>query len=245
MTELLNGIKEFVEDDTSETEKDLGSYLQDIALYTDADKDDDDNDKVALMTIHQAKGLEFPHVYISGMEENLFPSQMALASRQELEEERRLFYVAITRAEKQLTLSFATSRFRFGTLLPCEPSRFIDEIDKDFLEMDRRMLKSKKTVRPQERQTERFSKPTSSLKSTIQKQNKPVRGVKPPVISDFVPENITDFSEGLKIEHQRFGKGHISKLHGKEGDLKADIDFIEYGSKTLVLKFAKLRKSDH
>ena len=133
VVELLNGIQEFTEDDTNESEKNLSSYLQDIALLTDADKDEDDNDKVSLMTIHQSKGLEYKNVFVSGLEENLFPSQMSLGSRSELEEERRLFYVAITRAETSLTLSFATSRFRFGSLLPSEPSRFIDEIDNQYL----------------------------------------------------------------------------------------------------------------
>lgn len=242
VTELLNGIKEFVEDDTSEVEKDLGSYLQEIALYTDADKQEDDNDKVSLMTIHQSKGLEFKHVYISGMEENLFPSQMALASRQELEEERRLFYVAITRAEKQLTLSFATSRFKFGSLLPCEPSRFIDEIDKNFLEMDRKMLTSKARVVQREMPIRDSAVRNTSLKETIQKQNARTAIHKPPVISNFIPEQITDFHEGMKLEHQRFGKGKIVKLQGQGGDLKADILFDEYGTKTLVLKFAKLRR---
>ncbi|MFY0643771.1 MAG: UvrD-helicase domain-containing protein [Bacteroidia bacterium] len=240
VSELLNGMKEFVEDDTSEVSKDLASYLQDIALYTDADKEDDDNNKVALMTIHQAKGLEFPYVYVSGLEENLFPSQMALGSRQDLEEERRLFYVAITRAEKKLTLSFATSRFRFGTLLPCEPSRFIDEIDNEFLELDRR-----NTLQAKSRdldQLERNRTGRSNLSRTISKQNQPRRQMaKPPVISNFVPDKIDHFEVGLKIEHQRFGKGEIASLSGEQGDLKAVIDFLEYGKKTLVLKFAKLR----
>ena len=119
VVELLNGIKEFVEDDTNESEKNLGSYLQDIALLTDYDKNIDDVDTVSLMTIHQSKGLEYKKVFVSGLEENLFPSQMSLGSRSDLEEERRLFYVAITRAEEDLVLSFATSRFKFGTLLPC------------------------------------------------------------------------------------------------------------------------------
>lgn len=246
VTELLNGIKEFVEDDTSELEKDLGSYLQDIALFTDADRDDDDKDKVALMTIHQAKGLEFPYVYVAGMEENLFPSQMSLGSRQELEEERRLFYVAITRAEKKLTLSFATSRFRFGTLLPCEPSRFIDEIDNDYLEMDRRMLRSQGPKKESTRSTNPYAdRPnrTSGLSNTIKKQSRPVRStVKPPVIQNFTPEKIDNVEVGMKIEHQRFGKGEIVKLEGDAINQKALIKFDEYGDKTIVLKFAKLRR---
>jgi DNA helicase-2/ATP-dependent DNA helicase PcrA len=241
VVELLNGMKEFVEDDTNESEKDLGSYMQDIALLTDSDKKDDDNDKVSLMTIHQSKGLEYKHVYVSGLEENLFPSQMALGSRSELEEERRLFYVAITRAEQELTLSFATSRFRFGSLLPCEPSRFIDEIDNDFLQLDRRTLTTpKQTIGNSDRETIE-KKSTSNLKRTIEKQNQP-RIVRPPAISNFTPDNMGDITEGMKVEHQRFGIGMVSRLDGATGSKKATINFDEYGEKTLVLKFAKLRK---
>ena len=235
VSELLNGIKEFVEDDTSESSKDLGSYLQDIALFTDADKEDEDKDKVALMTIHQAKGLEFPYVYVTGLEENLFPSQMALHSRQDLEEERRLFYVAITRAKQQLSLAFATSRFRFGSLLPCEPSRFIDEIDREFLQMDRRYLELDKRSEREERGSS-----SRNLGRSIRKHHQS-QIARPPLIKDFVPEKIDKFEKGMKIEHQRFGKGEIIQLEGDAGNQKALIDFSEFGKKTLVLKFAKLR----
>src|SRR5690606_16913172 len=140
--ELLNGIKEFsideqVDDDGVVKVRTLAEYMQDIALLTDADREDDtDNDKVSLMTIHASKGLEFKYVYIGGVEENLFPSQMSLNSRSELEEERRLFYVALTRAMKKLHLSFATSRFKFGTMINSEPSRFLQEIDPQFLMLE-------------------------------------------------------------------------------------------------------------
>jgi DNA helicase II / ATP-dependent DNA helicase PcrA len=135
--ELLNGIKEFCEERKEEgTLITLPDFLVDVALLTDADNDNpEDNDKVTLMTIHAAKGLEFPYIYIVGMEENLFPSQMSINTRAELEEERRLFYVAVTRAEKKCTLTYATSRFQFGQLNSCEPSRFIEEIDKKYLDM--------------------------------------------------------------------------------------------------------------
>jgi len=144
--ELLNGIREFSENGKIPLEapsgemelpplRTLNLYIQDIALLTDADNEKDgDDDKVSLMTVHSAKGLEFKHVYIVGMEENLFPSQLSVNSRTELEEERRLFYVAITRAEEKLTLSLAATRFRWGNLVHCEPSRFIEEIDRDCLE---------------------------------------------------------------------------------------------------------------
>jgi DNA helicase-2/ATP-dependent DNA helicase PcrA len=241
VVELLNGMKEFVEDDTNESEKDLGSYMQDIALLTDSDKKDDDNDKVSLMTIHQSKGLEYKRVYVSGLEENLFPSQMALGSRSDLEEERRLFYVAITRAEEELTLSFATSRFRFGSLLPCEPSRFIDEIDNDYLQLDRRTLTAPKQIIGNQDRGTIDKNPASNLKRTIAKQNQP-RMLRPPAISNFIPDDMGDIIEGMRVEHQRFGIGIVSSLDGAIGSRKATITFDEYGEKTLVLKFAKLRK---
>ena len=241
VVELLNGMKEFVEDDTNESEKDLGSYMQDIALLTDSDKTEDDNDKVSLMTIHQSKGLEYKHVYVSGLEENLFPSQMSLGSRSDLEEERRLFYVAITRAEEELTLSFATSRFRFGSLLPCEPSRFIDEIDSGFLQLDRGSLTAPKQTIGNPDRNAIEKNPTSNLRRTIAKQNQP-RMLRPPAISNFTPDDMSDIAEGMKVEHQRFGIGSVSKLDGDTGSKKATINFDEYGEKTLVLKFAKLRK---
>jgi DNA helicase-2/ATP-dependent DNA helicase PcrA len=243
LVELLNGIKEFAEDDTNESDKDLGSYLQDIALLTNLDKEDDDNDKVSLMTIHQSKGLEYKNVYVSGLEENLFPSQMSLNSRSDLEEERRLFYVAITRAEEALTLSFATSRFRFGTLLPSEPSRFIDEIDGQYLQLERKIVKqAPSTLSAGQRDSNPYLNPKQNrLKNTISKQTQP-RIVRPPAISNFEPDDMGDISEGMAVEHQRFGKGLVSKLEGKNGPEKATINFEEYGEKTLVLKFAKLRK---
>ena len=241
VVELLNGIKEFVEDDTNESEKNLGSYLQDIALLTDSDKNVDDADSVSLMTIHQSKGLEYKKVFVSGLEENLFPSQMSLGSRSDLEEERRLFYVAITRAEEDLVLSFATSRFKFGTLLPCEPSRFIDEIDSSYLELDRKQLTTKKQTLGSESTTDN-NLPVSSLRRTIAKQNQPIIN-RPPAITDFVPEDIHDISIGMDVEHQRFGRGTVTALEGNVGSEKATINFAEFGEKTLVLKFAKLRRS--
>ncbi len=240
VVELLNGIKEFVEDDTNESEKNLGSYLQDIALLTDSDKNIDDVDTVSLMTIHQSKGLEYKKVFVSGLEENLFPSQMSLGSRSDLEEERRLFYVAITRAEEDLVLSFATSRFKFGTLLPCEPSRFIDEIDSSYLELDRRLMTSKKQTIGIDRESD-TNPPVSSLRRTIAKQNQPIIN-RPPAITNFVAEDLKDISVGMHLEHQRFGKGTVTTLEGNIGSEKATIHFEEFGEKTLVLKFAKLRR---
>lgn len=248
VVELLNGIKEFVEDDTSELEKTLGIYLQDIALVTDADQDTGDNDRVALMTIHSAKGLEFPYVFVSGLEENLFPSQMALGSRHDLEEERRLFYVAVTRAERKLTISFATSRFRFGQLLPCEPSRFIEEIDEKYLKFDR--SRSGRDAIAGKPTPDRFEKTGSYGRTTAYSKGKasPIAGgsgfipkSKPAAIPNFVPEDTSGLQEQMIVEHQRFGRGQVIKIEGNADSRKATVDFDDYGKKQLILKFAKLR----
>ncbi len=134
--ELLNGIKDFVEGqkELADAKGDLTEFLEDVALATDLDKDTGDDDRVALMTIHLAKGLEFPFVYIVGMEEDLFPSAMSMNTRSELEEERRLFYVALTRAEEQAYLTYTQNRYRWGKLIDAEPSRFIEEIEDKYIE---------------------------------------------------------------------------------------------------------------
>lgn len=241
VVELLNGIKEFVEDDTSELEKNLGVYLQDIALITDADKDDGNEDKVSLMTIHAAKGLEFPFVYISGMEENLFPSQLSSGSRKELEEERRLFYVGMTRAERKLTLSYANSRFRFGQLLPCEPSRFITEIVDDFVEFDKKsFVKNQSKSGVDNSFGTRFQK-KQNIQNRYGRSNKPAKKPLPPAIENFVPEDTSAIKPGDRVEHQRFGRGNVVVVDGEQDSRKATIEFDDFGKKQLVLKFAKLR----
>jgi DNA helicase-2/ATP-dependent DNA helicase PcrA len=240
VVELLNGMKEFVEDDTSENEKGLAEFLQEVALYTDDRKDNDPNrDTVTLMTIHGSKGLEFPYVYVVGMEENLFPSQMALNSRQELEEERRLFYVAVTRAERRLMLTFASSRFRFGQLLPGEPSRFIDEIDRQFLDME--MTGQQRPAAMQQREER------SNLFDSLQRKqgNAPVPPSRPapPPIADpnFVEGDVSGLAAGMRVQHQRFGYGEVSSMEGEGENRKANIVFDSFGEKKLILRFAKLR----
>lgn len=233
--ELLNGIKEFVDNPDTEN-KNLASFLQEISLLTDADNEkDEDQDKVTLMTIHASKGLEFKYVYLVGMEEELFPSQMMLSSRADLEEERRLFYVAITRAEKKLTLSFATSRYRFGRLKVCEPSRFLGDVDQNFLTM------SKKFSKPAE------PKPQSSAQGAIRYS----KSIKSPVAArprtthvpsaDFKPSDTSKLSEGMKVEHPKFGYGIVKEMDISGTDRKAKVDFNHFGEKTLILSFAKLR----
>ena len=241
--ELLNGIKEFSEREDIE-EKGLDIFMQDVALLTNDDKDKDANaDTVSLMTIHSSKGLEFPQVYVVGLEENLFPSQMSLNARSDLEEERRLFYVATTRAESKLTLSYATSRFKFGTLISCEPSRFLDEIDPRYLELDftAKPAASANPFFDDERaawssKSDTFSKPKSppvKITSVLAKAHVPTPG--------FAPSDTTNLQVGMEVEHERFGFGKVLSLEGNRPDVKATIFFKEIGQKQLLLKFAKLR----
>ena len=241
--ELLNGIKEFSEREDID-EKGLDVFMQDVALLTNDDKDNNpDADTVSLMTIHSSKGLEFPQVYVVGLEENLFPSQMSLNSRSDLEEERRLFYVATTRAENKLTLSYATSRFKFGTLINCEPSRFLDEIDAQYLELDfsAKPAGGNNPFFDDERNDwskrgDTFSKPKPPIVKTtsvLVKAHIPSAG--------FTPSDTSNLQVGFEVEHERFGFGKVISVEGKNPDVKATIFFKDIGQKQLLLKYAKLR----
>ena len=225
--ELLNGVKTFAEQ--SENEVSLGNYLQEIALITDMDKENDnDEDKITLMTIHAAKGLEFPNVFVVGIEENLFPSMLSLESMDDLEEERRLFYVAITRAMKNLFLSYSTLRFRWGQYIDCSISRFLNELD------DKYVVRNEQEVQ--------FSKPKFSFKkNSFPKANRNLKSVKK--IENNETKNYADhkFSVGDRIEHQNFGIGLISNIEGFGSSTKASVNFDNFGEKTLLLKFAKLK----
>ena len=228
--ELLGGIKEFSER-TDLDEKHLGIFMGDIALLTDADKEDDKEERITLMSIHAAKGLEFPYVYIVGLEENLFPSQMALTSREDLEEERRLFYVALTRARQKVFLSFAESRFRWGQMTYSEASRFIDEINPEFLDFQL------KQARPSPAVSQGISSPYTSPKPLKQ-------AVKIPVyqpLGDFKADDLSGLAEGMGIEHNRFGKGTVVTIEGRSEDRKATIHFEEIGEKQILLKYAKMK----
>jgi DNA helicase-2/ATP-dependent DNA helicase PcrA len=235
--ELLAGIKEFTISRAEDESKSLSEFMLDVALLTDADQDSEqDRNHVTMMTIHSSKGLEFPHVYLVGLEENLFPSQMALNSRTELEEERRLFYVAVTRAEKTCTLSYATSRFQWGNLITSERSRFVDEIAPEFLHHETperaggRSLSSKSFDRP-------F---TGGLNKNL--GSKSLKPIKKATSSSDGNQNTTDnLKVGYNVEHDRFGKGKITKLEGAGPDQKATIFFPRHGSKTVLLRFANLR----
>ena len=239
LQEILNGIKEFVDDEERE-QKDLGAFLQDIALLTNADeKDKETGPKVTLMTVHSAKGLEFKHVYISGLEEDLFPSMMMLSSRADLEEERRLFYVAVTRAEKKLTLSFATTRYKYGRLFSCEPSRFLREIDTKFLNLkaQKQPEKKKELFRDNPGASSGFSK----INVAKRPQATSTQHIKYKAPEDFTPDDTTNLAQGMKIEHPKFGFGKVIRLDIDGNSRKAIIQFDEVGEKTLLLAFAKLK----
>ncbi|SFU37953.1 ATP-dependent helicase [Pontibacter akesuensis] len=230
--ELLNGIKEYV-DDPEKEDKSLDAFLQDIALITDADtKADDDGEFVTLMTIHSAKGLEFPNVFIVGMEENLFPSQMMLNSRADLEEERRLFYVAITRAEKKLYLTYATSRYQWGNLRSCEKSRFIEEIDPKFINFKYGDSNSAGNV------FDRVLQRKSNLVAPAPRKQVASNYTAP---ADFKPSDTANLAAGMKVEHPKFGFGVVAKMDTQGNSTKAIINFDEVGEKTLLLSFAKLK----
>ena len=244
--ELLNGIKEFTEQaPLVEGELNtLDKFVAEVALFTDADNsDEEDNDRVSMMTIHASKGLEFPYVHIVGLEENLFPSHLAVASREELEEERRLFYVAITRAMKKLFISFAQSRYRWGQLTYCEPSRFLAEMDQTVLDI--RFMNS-------------FDEPSFSADSEREQYKKPSYNYSPPpgfkpkeaagsapsssaTPGDFKGDNPDKIGEGMEVEHARFGNGMVKSIEGNGGERLATIEFEGIGEKKILLKFAKLK----
>ncbi|WP_115123604.1 ATP-dependent helicase [Marinirhabdus gelatinilytica] len=251
--ELLNGMRDFVEEqkELADTSGSLAEFLEDVALATDLDNDKGDEDRVALMTVHLAKGLEFPYVYIVGMEEELFPSGMSMNTRAELEEERRLFYVALTRAEKQAYLTYTQSRYRWGKLIDAEPSRFIEEIDESFLEyltpvteQRYKPLIDADIFEDVDRSKLRLRKPTSGTppKGPTEEQLRKLRRLKPVTSSTNKNFNAKDanLSEGTWVEHVRFGKGKIMKIEGVGADTKAEINFENGGLKKLLLRFAKL-----
>lgn len=244
LQELLNGIKEFSEDDElaegeQATDKSLGTYLQDIMLLTDADNAEDEIDRVKLMTIHSAKGLEFETVFVVGLEEGLFPSQMSVNSREELEEERRLFYVAVTRAKHYLFVTYALQRYKYGNLIYCEPSRFIEDLNPDHVEYIGH--KESRPAGPQ------IVNSTESFSKSLFHKPKPERTVTavnytPP--ADFKPDNPNDIQVGMEIEHQKFGIGKVVSMEGQGDNKIATMFFNGIGQKRIMLKYAKLKISN-
>jgi DNA helicase-2/ATP-dependent DNA helicase PcrA len=199
-----------------------------------------------MMTIHSAKGLEFPFVYIVGLEENLFPSQLAVHSREELEEERRLFYVALTRAKKKIQLSYATSRWRWGQLTDCEPSRFLQEIDEEFLDWQyqtKRNFQTKTKGIPFRDNTNKLFVKPNRTKTKFTSKQAPTHLTKAnAAMSKVGSENTKNqqLQAGMRVNHERFGKGKILQIEGLSDNKKAIIFFDGLGQKTLLLKFAKL-----
>jgi len=246
--ELLNAIQDFAEkqeilsltaENLENVPKTLDEFMQEVALLTDADTpDSEDPDHVSLMTIHAAKGLEFPYVYIVGLEENLFPSIQSLNSRADLEEERRLFYVALTRAMKKVTLSYAENRYRWGTLTISEPSRFIDEIDFAAFEMPKKV-----SFVPEENRFVSFRGEMQATRDQRHPFRKNFRRVTPSSLSDRADpgDNADQIQVGMNVEHARFGTGKVLSMEGTGPNKKATIYFQNIGQKQLLLKFAKLR----
>ncbi|MFT5436388.1 MAG: DNA helicase-2/ATP-dependent DNA helicase PcrA [Ulvibacter sp.] len=251
--ELLNGMRDFVEEqkELADANGTLAEFMEDVALATDLDNDKGDEDRVALMTVHLAKGLEFPYVYVVGMEEDLFPSGMSMNTRSELEEERRLFYVAVTRAEKQAYLTYTQTRYRWGKLIDAEPSRFIEEIDAAYLEyltpitehrykplLDADIFDEVDKSKLRQRKPIAGAAPTGPNTEQLRK----LRRLKPVSSSAAKNFNATEanLEVGTVVEHVRFGKGLIAKIEGVGADTKAEINFENGGLKKLLLRFAKL-----
>ena len=242
--ELINALQAFVSSEeealldelTGEeialNNKTLDIFVQQVSLMSETDRDDDkENDRVSLMTIHSAKGLEFPYVFVAGMEENLFPNALSLGSRVELEEERRLFYVAMTRAKKELALSCAQMRFRNGQMAYNEKSRFLDDVDPSFL--NEAFASAKIKSNPFAQEVSYTPSPRRNLTRIDSPLPKPIGGV--PV------QSIDEFKTGVEVFHDKFGLGKIVSIEGKGDDAKAEVRFELVGIKKLVLRFAKLK----
>ncbi|APD07450.1 DNA helicase [Flavobacteriaceae bacterium UJ101] len=241
--ELLNSVKGYVEEEeqVEDGNPSLTGFLENVALSSDLDTDtEEDQNKVSLMTIHLAKGLEFPVVMIVGLEENLFPSMMALNSRQDLEEERRLFYVALTRGEQQVLLSYAVTRYRWGKLIDSEPSRFIEEIDDQYLDTTLAFPK-RKTINNSGLDASLFgtnlSNTSSKPQRAIPRKLKAIQGTS--TAEEGNTTSVDDLKVGLNVEHTRFGKGKIESIEGNKEDIKIIINFQHVGKKKLLYKFAK------
>ncbi len=258
---LLNAVQEFVErepgpgEETGEV-RHLDLFMQEVSLLTDQDTGDkEDTDRVSLMTIHQAKGLEFPYVFIAGLEENLFPSFMAINSRADLEEERRLFYVAITRAEKRATISYAESRYKWGQLTLSEPSRFIDEIDERFVERPARAKWNRlaEDTKPKPVKPSYPPKPVQPAAGTTSKPTPPPAGnfkkvgsypKETPPTTAPAADDYDKIQVGMQVEHNTFGVGKVVSVEGNGPNKKATVHFESVGLKQLLLRFAKLRFSE-
>lgn len=264
--ELLNGIKEYTvaepieyAEDEVKPENDLAAYLQQISLLTDIDDEKDDNkEKVKLMTIHAAKGLEFESVFVVGLEENLFPSMMSMNTREELEEERRLFYVAVTRSKKFLTLSYALTRYKFGQLNYQDPSRFIEEIDEKNTIFYGPKEKPKPAMPPRDEDNSKWYLSKTFQKKEFSRPTKPAAAPPPQQAKTPPPANLTnirnaasqsasihsdlkDLQVGMHVVHEKFNQGKVMQIEGAGENKIATIFFEGIGNKKIMLKFAKLQ----
>jgi DNA helicase-2/ATP-dependent DNA helicase PcrA len=269
--ELLNSIKEFIETPMNEEDgevgdKGLGTYLQQIMLLTDADNEDKENsDVVKLMTIHAAKGLEFPVVFVGGLEETLFPNAMSINTREELEEERRLFYVAVTRAKQNLFLTYANTRYRFGQLQQNDPSRFIEEMPETMVDRSYAGGSARNNATSGWQQGSAFQRMQGGFGGSFDDAGKaekkygappakkpaiPSYAVAKPVApktvehtpsQNFVPSDTSNLQAGQKVEHQKFGFGEVTKMEGASHNPIATVQFELNGEKKIMLNYAKLR----
>jgi len=233
--ELINAVQDFIDGQKElvDSNGSLNEFLEDVALISDLDKDIEKSEpKVSLMTIHLAKGLEFSNVYIVGLEEDLFPSALSSTTRSDLEEERRLFYVALTRAKKKIILSHSKTRYRWGKLNDCEPSRFISEIDTQFIKYNN-LLNTKIKFKKSSESRIRFKKPERKI---------PLKQITNNDYSSNSNSEYVDINQGDVILHNRFGKGEVINTEGIGGDKKAEVNFEISGLKNILLKFAKYEK---
>jgi DNA helicase-2/ATP-dependent DNA helicase PcrA len=259
--ELMNSMQGFIDEQQQLDDGDasLSNFLENITLSTSQDKkSEDQGPEVSLMTIHLSKGLEFPIVYVVGLEENLFPSFMSSSTREDLEEERRLFYVALTRAEKQAYFSYAISRFQWGKITDCEPSRFLSEVDAHFLEMINPMAEKKTINRsglsssifdevpsaPKNfKKVENSPKKKLNLQSEETQEKKQIKSIESARIISPSGNSSEEISAGDRVRHDRFGIGNVIFIDGTDpNNIKAKVEFLAEGEKNLILKYAKLIK---
>jgi len=243
LEELLNGIKIFTEAaNTNGEPSTLEAYMASVALLTDQDNEnEEDRDKVTLMTMHSAKGLEFKHVYIAGMEDTIFPSPLSAGNPKELEEERRLFYVAVTRAGKMATLSYALNRYKWGNLERSGPSRFLREVDKKFLDYPQTGGKPFQRRNSSESRFQSFREEPHQYKTPVKLKRMIKTGTLP--VTSFNGSDSEQFAEGDTVQHERFGKGIIQSIEGEPPNTTATVEFENDGRKKLLLRFAKLSKN--
>jgi DNA helicase-2/ATP-dependent DNA helicase PcrA len=245
--EILNGIKDFTERYEGEEVPTLEHYIENVSLLTDADQEDEEDlNKVTIMTMHSAKGLEFRNVYLAGMEEGLFPSKMSMNTDKELEEERRLFYVALTRAEEKAVLSYANSRYKWGVSTRSQPSRFIYDIDPRYMILPEVEPQEESADEPARSRAPSSASTSASAGFSADQANRNLTKIgsrpKNQTAAGGPPEYNGSLKVGMWVQHDRFGKGEITNLEtDAPNNTKATIEFTDYGKKQLLLKFAKLK----